>query len=163
MAERTDEIALDPARHDLRDGCVFCDRIRTRQFDYSDNYAVCFQPLNPVVPGHFLVVPRFHVRDFMENPEVSAKAFACASWVATALGYDSANVITSAGEPATQSVFHLHLHVVPRREGDRLHLPWTDQQREPLPDLEAIHGGPRHREQAGECTRCGLPWPCPSK
>lgn len=41
----------------------------------------------------------------------------------------AANIITSRGSAATQTVYHLHLHVVPRREGDGLGLPWTDRQR----------------------------------
>ena len=43
--------------------------------------------------------------------------------------YTDYNLITSAGIPATQSVLHLHIHIVPRYENDGLHLPWTDQRR----------------------------------
>ncbi len=42
-------------------------------------------------------------------------------------GHPTVNLITSKGEAATQSVFHLHVHIVPRQEGDRLPLPWTPQ------------------------------------
>jgi histidine triad (HIT) family protein len=54
------------------------------------------------------------------DPAVSAAAMRAASELAVA----PCNLITSAGREATQSVFHLHLHVVPRRENDRLALPW---------------------------------------
>lgn len=136
----------------LSDDCVFCDRLRTRQFDYSDNHAVAFQPLNPVVPGHFLVIPRVHISDFMEDAEIAGRTLACASWIAKALGVESANVITSAGAAATQTVFHLHVHVVPRREGDGLHLPWTGQQATPEPDLEEVFGAPRPMCPDEGCT-----------
>lgn len=85
-----------------------------------------FEPLNPVVPGHLLVVPYVHVQSAIEDPAVTGAAAEVAATVAQR--YPSANIITSIGTPATQSVFHLHWHVVPRRESDGLHLPWTDQQ-----------------------------------
>jgi len=85
-----------------------------------------FEPLNPVVPGHLLVVPEKHVRDAGDDPTVAA---ACMDVAATiAKRYKAYNLITSAGAPATQTVRHLHVHVVPRRDGDGLPLPWTPQQ-----------------------------------
>lgn len=86
--------------------------------------AIAIIPLGPVVDGHTLVIPRVHVADFQINPLVSAVAMARAAELASALRMWPANVITSAGRVATQSVFHLHLHVVPRRENDGLALPW---------------------------------------
>jgi len=83
-------------------------------------------PLNPVTPGHKIVIPRKHVSDAGANPEVSAFTMQVASAYAAKLECDY-NIITSSGRNATQSVFHLHIHVIPRREGDGLHLPWTGQ------------------------------------
>jgi histidine triad (HIT) family protein len=111
------------------DDCPFCQRIERGRFDYFDRYSVGFQPLNPVTPGHFLVVPRKHVRDALEGPPQLARAMRFASILATDMDLTDANFITSAGALATQTVFHLHVHVVPRREGDGLALPWTEQQR----------------------------------
>lgn len=108
--------------------CVFCDRIKAGEFDYFDKWSVAFQPLNPVTPGHFLVVPRKHVSHALESPGSAGKALELAGYLANQMGLESANFITSAGEPASQSVMHLHVHIVPRTEGDRLVLPWTDQQ-----------------------------------
>ncbi|MER6076316.1 HIT domain-containing protein [Streptomyces sp. NPDC001817] len=65
------------------------------------------------------MLPKQHVRDFVENPEVSAATMLCASELVAGMG--SYNLITSKGRPATQSVFHLHL--VPRAENDGLALP----------------------------------------
>jgi histidine triad (HIT) family protein len=110
-------------------GCPFCARIERGEYDYSNYSNVAFQPLNPVTPGHFLVVPKRHVSSALESPSRAASAMAFAANLAIDMGLDAANFITSAGAEATQTVLHLHVHVVPRREGDGLHLPWTGQQR----------------------------------
>lgn len=109
--------------------CVFCARIERGQFDYFDDWNVAFQPLNPVTPGHFLVVPRKHVMNAFEGPAQAGRAMSFAAKLATDMDLVAANFITSAGSAATQTVWHLHLHVVPRRDGDGLHLPWTGQKR----------------------------------
>jgi histidine triad (HIT) family protein len=70
-----------------------------------------------------LVIPHAHVPDVGTSPGVSALVMTAAAEIAA--GLESVNVITSKGSPATQTVFHLHLHVVPRHEGDGLHLPWA--------------------------------------
>lgn len=75
--------------------------------------------------GHVLVIPRVHVNDIGEDPIVSAAIVARASELIAQL--PNANLITSKGSAATQTVFHLHVHVVPRRAGDDLSLPWTHQ------------------------------------
>jgi histidine triad (HIT) family protein len=106
--------------------CVFCDRIEAGEFDYCDRYSVAFRPLNPVAPGHFLVVSRAHVVSAMEAPHRAGRAVDLAAGLAKAMGLDACNLITSAGAAASQTVPHLHVHVVPRREGDGLALPWTD-------------------------------------
>lgn len=120
-------------RDDEVPGCVFCDVDRLPEFEEwpgMGDYGIyrVFVPLSPVVPGHLLVVPATHVADARENPSVTAGSMYVAARVA-ALRYESANIITSIGTPATQSVMHLHLHLVPRTEGDGLHLPWTGQAR----------------------------------
>lgn len=113
-----------------RPDCVFCRpgliKSEVRKRRSANGYDVMvFEPLNPVVPGHLLVVPTIHVTDAADNPMVAGSMMQVAALEAQA--YESANIITSIGAPATQSVFHLHLHVVPRQEGDGLHLPWTGQ------------------------------------
>jgi histidine triad (HIT) family protein len=108
--------------------CPFCQRIKAGEYDYSDSRSVAFQPLNPVTPGHFLVVPRKHVADALQGGGSAGSALMFASWLAVEMGLSACNFITSAGAAATQTVMHLHIHVVPRREGDGLALPWTGQQ-----------------------------------
>ncbi|MGY4988069.1 HIT family protein [Streptomyces nigrescens] len=77
-----------------------------------------------VTAGHVLVIPRVHVADVAEDPVVSAATMLRAAELAAEVG--DCNVITSRGPSATQTVRHLHLHLVPRAEGDGLLLPWTD-------------------------------------
>jgi histidine triad (HIT) family protein len=84
--------------------------------------ALAIVPLGPVVEGHTLVVPKEHVTDFVDDPVVSAQTMYRAAELCDDFG--SYNVITSRGRWATQSVFHLHLHVVPRKADDGLALPW---------------------------------------
>lgn len=84
--------------------------------------ALAIVPLNPVTEGHLLVIPRAHVADAVESPAVTAMAMGCAAELAAGLG--ASNILTSVGAAATQSVFHLHIHVVPRSHGDQLMLPW---------------------------------------
>lgn len=107
--------------------CPFCGRIDRGEFDYHDDWSVAFQPLNPVTPGHFLVVPRKHVASALESPLHAGHAAAFAAELAGLMDLDAFNLITSSGSAATQTVRHLHWHVVPRREDDGLHLPWTGQ------------------------------------
>jgi histidine triad (HIT) family protein len=107
--------------------CVFCDRIDRGQFDYEDKYSAAFQPLHPVTTGHFLVVPKKHTTSALTSPLYAGRAASFAAELARLMELDDFNLITSAGSWATQTVFHLHVHVVPRREGDGLALPWTGQ------------------------------------
>lgn len=114
--------------------CVFCQRIKNGLYDRESAYAVAFEPLNPVTPGHLLVVPRIHMRDAAWSPSHAADSFVMAASIAQEItsgkyGVPGVNLITSIGAAATQTVFHMHIHVVPRREGDGLALPWTGQQR----------------------------------
>jgi histidine triad (HIT) family protein len=107
--------------------CPFCKRIAADEFDYCDLHSVAFRPLSPVAPGHFLVVPREHVSHALESPVAAGRALKFAGFLANQMGLTACNFITSAGADATQTIFHLHVHVVPRREGDGLRLPWSRQ------------------------------------
>lgn len=112
--------------------CTFCEVVARRATatiirEWPD--AIAIVPLNPVTPGHALVIPRAHVPDFADDPAISATTMHRAAQLACDGGlYEppySANLITSRGAEATQTVSHLHLHVIPRREGDGLSLPWS--------------------------------------
>ena len=106
--------------------CPFCAIIMGEGWArevYRDDHAVAFFPLRPATLGHTLVVPRRHIPDIWELPEADA---ACLSRtvlrVATALRAavtpDGLNIIQSNGVAATQTVPHLHVHLVPRWAAD---------------------------------------------
>lgn len=100
------------------EGCPFCEKAQS-----STVPVMVFEPLNPVTPGHMLVVPAIHVADAAKNPTITALVMRRAAQVAAGVG--PCNIITSLGADASQTVFHLHVHVVPRRPGDGLLLPWS--------------------------------------
>lgn len=101
------------------ENCPFCPMFGEDERDLID-----IEPLNPVVEGHRIVIPREHVADFSEKPETTVRVM---KYIAGAYHDGHFNIITSKGRHATQSVFHLHIHVVPRWEGDGITLPWTGQ------------------------------------
>jgi histidine triad (HIT) family protein len=106
--------------------CPFCEIIKTDPHDQIiQRIAGCavIEPFNPVVEGHLLVIPSLHVFSAIDIPEITANTMKAASLVARR--YESSNIITSIGEAATQMISHLHIHVVPRRPGDGLKLPWS--------------------------------------
>lgn len=118
----------------MQRNCVFCRIIQQdlRPTDHDPvmvaNWgdAVAFVPLNPVTPGHTLVVPTEHVTDALNSPRVTGSVMEKAARLADTLPPTSWNIITSVGSAATQTVHHLHIHLVPRREGDGLLLPWSE-------------------------------------
>lgn len=112
--------------------CVFCERIRKDEYDEARHRVVRFEPLNPVTPGHMLFVPIDHARNAVEGPMGAAMAVRFAAEYLNELSeyrYIDANIITSIGPFATQTVPHTHIHLVPRRLNDGLALPWTGQKK----------------------------------
>lgn len=121
--------------------CPFCTRIAAGDFTYTRDGCVVFEPLNPVTPGHLLVVPIDHAPDATQDPNFG-RASALAAFLIFA-NHLEANIITSVGPAATQSISHTHVHIVPRRKGDGLHLPWTGQL--PLDPCDYWLDGHSHR------------------
>ncbi len=112
--------------HTSPHGCVFCE-LPMWAFHAGDP-VLNIEPLNPVVPGHRIFIPRAHVIRADTAPDTTGMVFAEAARWGARRGEDF-NLITNAGRAATQSVDHLHIHYVPRREDDGLALPWTGQKR----------------------------------
>ncbi len=113
-------------------GCIFC-KIVAGELPATivdqDERTIAFMDINPATRGHALVVPRVHATDLLsiESDELGAVATAAqrlAGRLRERLGADGVNVINSCGAAAWQTVFHFHLHVIPRYEGDPLRLPW---------------------------------------
>jgi histidine triad (HIT) family protein len=99
---------------------------------YEDDRTVAFMDINPATRGHLLVVPREHAADVHAIDPEDLKAVvltgkAIAQRVRDKLGADGVNLLNSAGSAAWQTVFHFHLHVIPRYEDDPLRLPWQPQ------------------------------------
>lgn len=112
--------------------CKFCAIIRgdaPAVIVHKWNDVIAIVPLGPVTDGHVLVIPRKHVADAAEDRITTGMTFLRAAELAAERERDGAfNLITSRGVDATQTVFHLHVHIVPRRANDGLPLPWTPQQ-----------------------------------
>jgi len=87
----------------------------------ANQYAVSFEPLHPVTPGHLLVVSRTHIISAAHDPITAGFVMQKAASMVDSMGH--ANILTSIGEHATQTVPHLHLHIVPRKLNDGLKLP----------------------------------------
>ena len=102
----------------------------------SDERTVTFMDINPGTRGHALVVPREHSADLLEIGQedlaaVAAAAKRLAARAKEALGADGVNLINSCGAAAWQTVFHFHVHVIPRYEDDPLRLPWVPSPGDP--------------------------------
>lgn len=117
--------------------CAFCEIAAGRApativREWPDALAIV--PRNPVVDGHVLVIPRKHIAYPDQDPQVAGMAATrAAEWAwRQANGLPSQtdyNLIVNAGPNASQTVYHLHWHYVPRRPEDGLTLPWTGQPR----------------------------------
>lgn len=119
--------------------CIFCKIVAGEvpaQVVDEDEQTVSFMDLNPWTRGHALVIPREHARNVWEiDPEQLADTMKSAQRLAQRmrdrLGADGVNVINSCEPAAWQTVFHFHVHVIPRYEGDPLRLPTTPQEADP--------------------------------
>ena len=96
----------------------------------SDEYTVAFMDINPATRGHALVIPRTHSADLMEIDDehlerTNLAARRLARRMDETLAPAGFNVINACRPAAWQTVFHFHLHVIPRYEDDPLKLPWV--------------------------------------
>ncbi len=96
----------------------------------EDERTIAFMDINPATRGHALVIPRAHAADLhaIDPDDLEAVALAAQRLAARArdnLGADGVNLLNSNGPAAWQTVFHFHVHVIPRYEGDPLRLPWV--------------------------------------
>jgi histidine triad (HIT) family protein len=120
----------------MAENCLFCGIVEgsvpSETID-SDEHTVAFMDIAPATPGHALVVPRKHSADLLEieGDDLSATTLAAqrlARRMKDVLGADGVNLINACGAAAWQTVFHFHIHVVPRYEDDPLKLPWVPEE-----------------------------------
>jgi histidine triad (HIT) family protein len=115
--------------------CLFC-KIAAGEIPATrvreDERTIAFMDINPATRGHLLVIPREHATDLLEvgADELTACLLAAqelAARIKERLGADGVNLLNSCGRDAWQTVFHFHIHVIPRYAGDPLRLPWVPQ------------------------------------
>ena len=127
------------------DNCIFCKiangEIPAATLYEDENFRVILD-LGPASKGHALILPKFHAANIYELPdEMAAKAMILAKKMATAmtaaLKCDGFNIVQNNGECAGQTVFHFHMHLIPRYKGDNVGITWnpgelTDEDKEEI-------------------------------
>ena len=107
--------------------CIFCEIIKGNASSskvFEDDTCMAFMDIQPVNPGHVLVIPKTHFKDLSDLPaEIGGHLFQVAQRIANTLPKtnvknEGVNLFLAHGEAAGQEVFHVHLHVIPRYKGD---------------------------------------------
>ena len=116
-----------------KDDCIFC-KIANGEIPsatlYEDEDFRVILDLGPAARGHALILPKTHADNLFELPdELASKALVIAKKVGKTLyeglSCDGFNVVQNNGEAAGQTVFHFHMHLIPRRKGDTVKVTWT--------------------------------------
>lgn len=134
----------------MKDDCIFC-KIANGEIPsatlYEDEDFRVILDLGPASKGHALILPKVHAANIYEMPEeLAGKAFVLAKKMAgiltEGLKCDGFNILQNNGEPAGQTVFHFHIHLIPRYKGDgvRVKVAWdqgklTDADKEEILSL----------------------------
>ena len=127
------------------ENCIFCKLangdIPTATLYEDDDFRVILDA-GPASKGHALILPKEHYKNLYElDDEIAAKALVLAKKMITkltdVLGCDGYNIVQNNGEVAGQTVFHYHIHLIPRYEGDEVGLGWkmgelTDEVRDEI-------------------------------
>lgn len=128
----------------LDEGCIFCKLangyIPTNSV-YEDEDFKVIMDLNPASKGHCLILPKTHANDLFDLPEdycekIMTVAKRCSAVLKEVLQCDGINVLQNNGEAAGQTVFHFHVHLIPRYDGDDVLVKWTGHGDEM--DVEAL-------------------------
>jgi histidine triad (HIT) family protein len=121
------------------DDCIFCKVLRGEipgERIYEDDNAIAVMDINPWTRGHAVVFPRRHAKDLFEIEDselehVAVAAKRVATKMRETLDCDGVNLLQSSGKAAWQTIFHLHVHVIPRYDDDPLQLPTRPKPAEP--------------------------------
>lgn len=114
-----------------KSNCIFCDLVQGSaevSICYEDDVALAFMDIQPVNPGHVLVIPRDHYETLQDIPravgwhlfQVTTRLIPVIQKLA---GADDMNLIVNSGPAAGQNVFHYHIHLIPRKKGDGFDVP----------------------------------------
>lgn len=125
------------------ENCVFCKIIAGEipsTTVYEDDDFKAILDVNPAARGHVIILPKKHAANIFElEDEDAAKVFPIAKKIASAVkktyDCDGVNILQNNGEAAGQTVFHLHVHVVPRYYDDEVNIMWKPGE---TPDLDAV-------------------------
>ncbi|MDD6806299.1 MAG: HIT family protein [Clostridiales bacterium] len=116
----------------VKDDCIFCKiaagEIPSKTIYEDEKYRVILD-LGPATRGHALILPKNHYANLFELPEEDAKEVIClakkmATIMKDKLGCDGFNLVQNNGEAAGQTVFHFHMHLIPRYENDGQEIGW---------------------------------------
>jgi len=129
----------------VADDCIFCSILAgdlPAEMVAEDEHTLAFLDINPWTRGHALVIPRRHSADLLEIADedlahAGAAAKRLAAQMKERLGCDGVNLLNACGSAAWQTVFHFHVHVIPRYVDDPLRLPIRPQKAE-ADELTAI-------------------------
>ena len=115
-----------------KDDCIFCKiaagEIPSRKI-YEDSDLIAIMDLNPTSKGHSLIIPKEHCTNIYDiDEDIAAKVMKTAKKLATkmtvALNCDGFNLLQNNGETAGQTMFHFHMHLIPRYKGDQVGITW---------------------------------------
>ena len=116
-----------------KDDCIFCKlangEIPTNAL-YEDDIVKVIFDANPAAKGHVLILPKEHFDDiYGMDDETAAYVFKVALKISKAyrkaLDFDGLNIVQNNGEAAGQTVFHFHMHIIPRIKGDTVSVGWV--------------------------------------
>ena len=116
----------------LNEDCIFCKIIRGEISSfklYEDDLTYAFMDINPLNDGHALVIPKYHAENIYATPDewfgpTMSTVRRIASAVNKVVRPEGINVLQANGPGAKQSVFHLHMHVIPRYADDGAGMNW---------------------------------------
>ncbi len=113
--------------------CIFC-KIVSREIPslrvFEDAHSLAFLDIGPLSSGHTLLIPKQHHTDILDIPQdvfssLTSNLPQLARTLMKVTGATGMNVLQNTGKSAGQAVFHLHIHLIPRTEGDRLGYRWN--------------------------------------
>ncbi|MCU0615986.1 MAG: HIT family protein [Gemmatimonadaceae bacterium] len=145
--------------------CIFCDLIKGAaevSMCYEDQQVIAFMDIQPVNQGHVLVVPREHYETLRDIPrDVGQHMYDVATRLIPVIqevsGAEDMNIVVNSGAAAGQNVFHYHIHLIPRREGDGfdvpLPFPGSEMPNRHLLDAMAVRIGSALRSQKANQAR----------
>ena len=130
----------------MKDDCIFCKIIKGEIPSFTvyedDDFKVILDRF-PAAPGHVLVIPKAHYSDMFElSEEAATKLYPLAKKIAKRIkevtGSEGINIVQNNGEAAGQSVYHFHLHIIPRKTGDGIILNKSSNMETTIEELEAM-------------------------